>query len=267
MGEKKNLYERIREFIFWNWENIKENVAGIREAEDTKALFKCCIYALISAAVIIACAFVFFWLLKNVLSIVVSVMSFLNREENKAIGILIKGLVIIYAVALIINHFLRKDEPVKGELEIHIEKRKLQSDMLSALKGLASKHGLEPPDTISDMSNFLNETCEIEENIFIYIFSIEKDFTSERAFEKGRFKRSLVRRISKLEHDGLLTTSKPNGFITPDGESICSILIMDVIDNSDYIIIKVARADSESYSLYKRRANIESSTAPIDSDF
>jgi hypothetical protein len=266
MEEQKNFYERIKDFVLWHWENIKENVTGFKEAENKHELFKCCIYALISSAVLIACAFVSLWLLKNVLSIVVSVMTFLNREENKAIAILIKGLVVIYSIALVINLLTRKESRDKTEREQDAERTTLARDLFPVIKKLAGDCGVKRPETLSDLYSFDLAPFELVSGVYIYVFTVEKTLGTDKSFESSSFKMSLIRTLKRMERANELSVACPYGYIKDD-KLLSAILIFDVEDCGDYIEIKVARADDDSYSLYKNRINEAKIHKPVDPDF
>jgi hypothetical protein len=70
-----------------------------------------------------------------------------------------------------------------------------------------------------------------------------------------------------MERDFEMTTATPYGFIHND-EELCSILIFDITDNGDYVEIRCARADEDSYALYKREYAKDSIDGnPRDPDF
>jgi hypothetical protein len=194
----------------------------------------------------------------------------MSNPQFKPITVILQFFVGIGVLALVLSLFQKKTQTGRTEREQDSMKKTLQRDLFSAVTSLAPMYGLERPNTLSDISGFDVSPCEEIEGIELYFFSIEKNAAaSERTFEPGRFKQSLIRRLEKAERENLLTTVSPYGFISQEGEHLSSILIFSVEDCGDYVVMRAARTDEDSLALYRRLAakKAQDNGTPNDPDF
>jgi hypothetical protein len=270
MDEKRNFFEYVRDIILFHVENIKENNNARHtllepcNRADLLACYRNIVFSVIVlAAMLAACVFVMY----HAVNWAVYALNFLNHPSNRALKVLAQGLGTIAILALIINSFDKKRRG-KTEREQDAEKRTLAKDLLNGIQGLSRMYGLQRPDSTSDISSFALEPCEIKGNVYVYQFTVEKDVTSDKPFDESRFRKSLIRRLKRMERDNALTTATPYGFVCGDDE-ICSVLVISVLDQGDFIEIHVARADEDSYSLYKSENPNDNNgkNGPKDPDF
>jgi hypothetical protein len=253
MERQRNFFEFIRDFITSFIYSIKDNIHALREPQEADEKTYRAAHVLrivVDVAILAAMLGVAVFVLYYAIQFVMMVVDFLAQPQHRALMILARGLLIIGALALIIDSFRRKPKQ-RTEREEDAIKRGLQKDILAASQKLSVMYGLERPDATSDLSSFELSPCEEIQGVAVFKFSLEKDVSSDKPFDAQRFKKSLVRRLKKMERDYEMTTATPYGFIHND-EELCSILIFDITDNGDYVEIRCARADEESYALYTR---------------
>jgi K+-sensing histidine kinase KdpD len=264
--EQRNAYQIVRDFVQARTDAIKENWAIFRgqPTADRNTLVKCCSMMILNILVIVSMVGVVVWMLAQIAPVLSSVMRFLNNPSHAVIKNVAVATGVMALIAVIANTF-KKPQGIKSERQEDAEKKTLAKDLFRAVQKLASMYGLEKPDGLGDLSSFAISPSEEINGATVYTFSMEKDTSSDKPFSEQRFKKSLIRRLKKMERDNELTVSAPYGYEGSD-EELSAIIILSVEDKGDYILLRVARADEASYALYKSESQNQSA-APNDADF
>jgi hypothetical protein len=237
MEEKRNFFVYVRDCFRYHLDIIKQG-DGIGNK-----LFSMCVLVVMVAVGVIVALYMF--------NFSVDVINFLAQPNHTPLMIIARGLVAIFMISLIINSFGKLPKPRPRDIEKYAIKRTLAKDLLPCLQDLAPMYGLQIPDGVSCISGFGSEPCEEVEGVDVYIFTVEKDISSDKQFDSARFRKSLIRRLKRQERDFEISTATPLGYVVEENE-LCSILVMCIEDMGDYIMLEVARADDQSYQLFKR---------------